>query len=593
MSDPEKTEFVLVFKDEIEIVVEFVHPKTYTIGRSESCDFTLSHKGISRHHATLFYQDGSFWIIDGDAKGNSSTNGLSINFQKKELHQLEHGDVITFANDAYCLLLDPTKIIADEKNSGILWSLLNLIPIGKNTQNQEALKTFTKNRDAESKALPVRDELTDLPNRRTFVEKLRKLFFLNTQIDVKNQFVVLFIDLDGFKLVNDSLGHTAGDQLLIKLAKRMQLCLRNKDTISRFGGDEFVVLVNEVKQPDEAIYIADRLLKSIRKPISINGHEIFPSASIGIASNELNYTHPDEIIGDADTAMYQAKIQGKNRIEIFNRGMKDRAIQLLKLDAELRKAIAKQEFCLFYQPIVSIQKRKVVGFEALIRWNHPDRGMVAPQEFIDYLNSKELIHQVGQWVIEESCRQISLWNSTLDADEKISISINLSTKQLLSQCLLPKVQEIIDSCGIEPQDIIFEITEEMIMNDNRQSLQVIQGLRDLGIKVYIDDFGTGYSSLSYLHKFSVDGLKIDKSFIAEIDKKSEESIGFSVTQSIVTLAHNLDITVVAEGVENAHHLHYLSASKCDLAQGYLFAQPLPADQAQALVASGINWIWKN
>lgn len=593
MSDREQTEYILIFKDDSEIVVEFIQPQTYSIGRSELCDFTLNNKGISRHHATIFCKDGNLWIVDGDLKGNSSTNGLSVNHEHKELHQLNHGDLIALANDVYCLLLEPGKVTQHEPKTHALWTLLSLIPVGQNTQSQEALKTFTRNRVSEVKVVQIRDDLTNLPNRRTFVNKLNKLFFLTSAAEIKNRFAVLFIDLDGFKLVNDSLGHAAGDQLLVVLAERMKLCLRSKDTISRFGGDEFVVLINEIQSADEVMQIADRLLHSIRQPVSVNGHEIFPSASIGIASNELNYTHSDEIISDADTAMYQAKTQGKNRIEIFNTGMKDRAIQLLKLDAELRRAIEKQEFRLFYQPIVSIKKRKIVGFEALIRWQHPDRGMVPPQAFIDYLNSKELIHQVGQWVIEESCRQIHQWNSSLCLEDQLSISINLSTKQLLSHSLLMNVKHVFKSYDISPQNITFEITEEMIMNDNYQSLQIIQELRNLGVKVFIDDFGTGYSSLSYLHKFSVDGLKIDKSFIAEIDKKSERSIGFSVTQSIVTLAHNLGIKVVAEGVENAHHLYYLSASQCDLAQGYLFAKPLPSNEADKLVASGIDWIWKS
>ena len=290
--------------------------------------------------------------------------------------------------------------------------------------------------------------------------------------------------------------------------------------------------------------------------------------------------------------MYQAKSNGRGRLEVFNESMREKSIHLLKIDADLRRALSNQEFKLYYQPIVSLKEKRLTGFEALIRWHHPERGLIPPDEFIKYLEEKSLIYKVGQWVLEEACRQLSLWKTPGCKIPDLAVSINLASKQVLDTNLVHRIQYLLEHYRLAAKDIKIEVTENIVIDDSKSSMMILAKLKQLGVEIYVDDFGTGYSSLSYLHKFPIDALKIDRSFIAEVDTKSDKSVGFSVTQSIIGLAHNLGVKVVAEGIENIHHLFYLKASGCDYGQGYLFSKPLTAKQATNLVEQGFQWTWK-
>jgi diguanylate cyclase (GGDEF)-like protein len=404
-------------------------------------------------------------------------------------------------------------------------------------------------------------------------------------------FSVLFVDLDKFKLINDTLGHLAGDKFLALIARRMQHSIKSSDIVARMGGDEFAILLSDLKESDEVLEIANHLLENISKPVDLNGHEIFPGASIGIALSTPAYRDAEEILRDADMAMYEAKSKGRGRFEIFDDSLQRKAIQELQLDADLRRAIERHEFCLYFQPIIALKERRLIGFEALIRWHHPEKGLLSPIAFIETLEEKNLIFKVGHWVIEEVCRQLYLWRQIDSGVADLSVSINLSSKQLTDHQFSAKVQKLLQVYQLSGQALKMEVTEGSIMDRSQVPMQNFRFLKELGVEIHIDDFGTGYSSLSYLHEFSIDALKIDRAFIAEIDKKPDDAIGFSVTRSIIGLAHNLGVKVVAEGIQNVHHLTYLIRSGCDYGQGYLLSPPLNVSDATELLHQGWQWHW--
>jgi diguanylate cyclase (GGDEF)-like protein len=421
------------------------------------------------------------------------------------------------------------------------------------------------------------DALTGLPNRALLADHL-KLAIERSKRREDHLFAVLFLDLDRFKNINDSLGHTIGDQLLIAIARRVEGCLRPMDTVARLGGDEFAILLDGLEHFNDAIHVADRVQQELAQPFTLRGQEVYTTASIGIALSTTGYDDPDSILRDADIAMYRAKDNGKARYELFDTIMHTRAVALLKLENDLRRAIERQEFRIFYQPIVSLDTDQIAGFEALVRWEHPDRGMVSPDEFIPISEETGLIMDIGLWVLQESCMQVRQWQTLFQ--RPLTLSVNLSGKQFVQTNLIEQIKQALQATDFDPRMLRLEITESVVMENAEAAASMLLQLRDLGVNLSIDDFGTGYSSLSYLHRFPVSTLKIDRSFIGRMGEGNENA---EIVRTIMTLASNLGMEVVAEGVENEEQLAQLRALKCEYGQGYLFSMPVDAHAAKGLL----------
>ncbi len=423
------------------------------------------------------------------------------------------------------------------------------------------------------------DALTGLPNRALLTDHL-KLAIERARRREDHLFAVLFLDLDRFKNINDSLGHNIGDQLLIAIARRVENCLRPMDTVARLGGDEFAILLDGLEDAAAAVHIAERIQESLMQPYNLSGHEVYTSTSIGITLSTTNYEHPENLLRDADTAMYRAKENGKARYELFDTVMHARAVALLKLENDLRRAIERQEFEVYYQPIIRLETNEISGFEALIRWNHPERGFVSPTEFIPLAEETGLIMEIGQWVLREACGQMQRWQWLAPTARPLTMAVNLSGKQFKQPDIIEQIKKTLRETNCDPRSLKLEITESAVMENAEAATQMLTQLRDLGVQLSIDDFGTGYSSLSYLHRFPVTTLKIDRSFIGRMGTGDENS---EIVRTIMTLAGNLGMDVVAEGVETEDQLTQLTALKCEYGQGYLFSKPVNAAAAQALL----------
>jgi diguanylate cyclase (GGDEF)-like protein len=440
----------------------------------------------------------------------------------------------------------------------------------------------------------VSDPLTSLPNRLLFLDRLGRLM-RHSKRHPERTFAVLFLDLDGFKMVNDSLGHVVGDQLLLAVAKRLESCLRDTDTVARLGeqtftlarmgGDEFTVLLDEIKEPGGANQAAERILKELSAPFVINGKEIFTSASIGIALSSPSYQQPEEIMRDADTAMYHAKSLGKSRYEVFDAHMRATVTARLELETDLRRALERGEFRNFYQPIVVLATGEVVGFEALMRWQHPTRGLLGPEKFIPVAEETGLIRDLGWWSLGEACQRLKEWRSQVGPDRELIMSVNLSIKQFMQPNLVQNIGTLLSDLGLPSNVLKLEITESTVMEDPSAAVLMLQKMKEMGIRLAIDDFGTGYSSLSYLHRFPLDTLKIDRSFISGELKGLN---GIEIARTVMPLAKNLHLDVVAEGVETAEQVQELRKLECKYAQGYYFSAPLSADDAGSLLIEHIE-----
>ncbi|WP_299413000.1 EAL domain-containing protein [Acaryochloris sp. IP29b_bin.148] len=420
------------------------------------------------------------------------------------------------------------------------------------------------------------DHLTGLPSRALFLDQLHR-----TLARVKRQtnylFAVLFLDCDRFKLINDSLGHAIGDQLLIEVAQRLIAALRPGDVIARLGGDEFAILLENIPEQRLAEKVASRLNRELEQAFQLQGHTVYISASIGIAFNSDYSQQPEDLLRDADNAMYRAKALGKSRYVVFEAAMRDRVQALLRVETDLRAAIANQEFQLYYQPIICLKTHEIVSLEALIRWQHPQRGLISPLEFIPVAEETGLILTIGQWVLQEACQQLWHWHQSLTNIPPLSISVNLSRKQFSQASLGQQIQSILSETGVNARHLKLEITETMIMENEVMVSELISQLRALGLQLQIDDFGTGYSSLSFLHNFPLDTLKIDRSFIEGLTTDAEKS---EIIRTMITLAHNLGMTAIAEGVETQSQLQWLKENQCDCVQGYLISKPLSAERLQ-------------
>jgi len=424
----------------------------------------------------------------------------------------------------------------------------------------------------------LHDVLTGLPNRLLFMDRLDHA--VNREKRHKDYlFAVLFLDIDRFKVLNDSLGHTSGDRMLIAVSKRLEDSLRPGDTVARLGGDEFAILLEDLKDRSEALFIAERIQEKLSAPFDLGGQEVFTSISIGIVFNTTGYDHPENLLRNADIAMYQAKSNGSARCEVFNLEMYADAVTRLQLETDIRQAIIQNEFVLHYQPIISVRTGTIAGFEALVRWQHSERGLIPPSEFISCAEDTGLIANIGEWVLEEACRQLCAWNMSIPNCGSFKISVNLSSKQLLPT-LITKLHQVIGDTGINPNNLILEITESMIMENAESIGPIMEQIKNMGVKLHIDDFGTGYSSLSYLHGFPVDALKIDRSFIEGLSESKEKA---EIVNAIITLAHSMNMYVVAEGVETEEQLNHITSLNCEYLQGFLFSKPLESKEAEGML----------
>jgi len=454
-------------------------------------------------------------------------------------------------------------------------------------------RDITDRRMAEEKLVydALHDVLTGLPNRALFMNRLRHAVEYSKRHS-GHQFAVLFLDLDRFKFINDSLGHTFGDQLLIVIAQRLTECLRPTDIAARFGGDEFIILLEDIQDISDTVSVADRIQEKMILPITLGEQEIFITVSIGISLSSTGYDHAEDLLRNADIAMYRAKARGKARYEIFNTSMYVQIVERLQLENDLRRAIERQEFRVYYQPIVSLKTGRITGFEALVRWLHPEHGIVLPKKFIPTAQETGLIIPIDEWVLREACHQTQQWQERFKNDsanlseQPLTISVNLCSSRFSQQKLLRHINQVLEETGLDAQSLKLEITESVIMEKGENATVMLKQLRNLGIQLAIDDFGTGYSSLGRLHHFPINELKIDQSFVSG---SAVEEGNLDIVETILTLATKLSVDVTAEGVETLEQLQKLRELKCEYGQGYFFSKPLESKAANALMMTNRQW----
>ena len=454
--------------------------------------------------------------------------------------------------------------------------------------NEKLLNEITEGKRVESQLLHLafHDALTGLANRVAFMNRLKHAINYSKRHS-DYLYAVLFIDLDRFKLINDSLGHLNGDQLLLAIASRLEICVRSIDTAARLGGDEFTILLEGIQDVSDAIKVAERIQKELALPFKLDGQEVFITASIGIAlSSTVDYQHPEELLRDADTAMYRAKVLGRARYELFNSDMYANALARLQLETDLRRAIKREEFRVYYQPIVSLTSGSIIGFEALLRWQHPERGLLNPADFIPLAEETGLIFSIGKWALHEACRQMQVWRVCHCSKLLEKISVNLSLKQFYQPDLIEQIGQILHSTGLDAGTLILEITEKAIVENGDKVTAAILQLREMGIELSIDDFGTGYSSLGGLYNFPISVLKIDRSLISLMGTNSKN---LEIIEIIVTLAHKLGVDVLAEGVETKEQLSLVRKLNCQYGQGHFFSVPLNSLAAEALIMENPQW----
>jgi diguanylate cyclase (GGDEF)-like protein len=455
--------------------------------------------------------------------------------------------------------------------------------------NQELQQEIAERQLLQSQLLEMAyyDRLTGLPNQALFIKRLEQAI-ARAQSETTYRFAVLTLDCDRFRMVNDSLGHRIGDQLLLAVARRLATMLYQNQgyTLARLGGDEFAILLEDLTASDGVTDVADQIQRLLVQPFQLEQHEVFINASIGIAVGGSQYNKPEHLLWDADTALHRAKDAGKARYEVFNPAMHEAALQLLRLETDLRRAVNHQEFVAHYQPIVDLISGKITGFEALVRWQHPDRGLISPGVFVPIAEEVGLIGQIGIGVLREACNQLHQWHHLELQDKLLSMSVNLSAQQFAQPDLVKQIDQVLAETQVSPDCLKLEITESAIMDNPRSAASILQQLRDRKIQLSIDDFGTGYSSLSYLNSFPVDTLKVDRSFVRQMNG-SPETLG--LTPLIINIAHTMGMTVTAEGIETPQQLEQLRSLNCNFGQGYLFAKPLEATQATQLIATDPWW----
>jgi diguanylate cyclase (GGDEF)-like protein len=427
------------------------------------------------------------------------------------------------------------------------------------------------------------DALTGLPNRAMFLKRLADAS-LRARRGVDTLFAVLFLDVDDFKLVNDSMGHHVGDEVLVEVARRLETCIRGGDLVARLGGDEFAILLERVTDARETAIVAERVQEAIRSPMTISGYEWTSTASIGVALSTPGNEAAEYLLRSADMAMYRAKHQGRGRFELYDRGQHVQALTRLQTETELRRAIDREEFELHYQPIVSMLDGRFIGVEALIRWRHAERGLVAPNAFIPVAEETGLIVQIGRWVLRHAISDLGRWERELGAPADFTMAVNLSAREFAQLDLVRVVADALSSSGLSPSRLNLEITESTIFSQQNVALQTVSELKALGVRIHIDDFGTGYSSLTYLQRLPIDAIKIDRSFVRAIEVEARSR---HVVQSLVSLAHGIGLETIAEGVASAGQVELLRAMRCTFGQGFHFGKPAPASElVQSLIRRG-------
>ena len=487
-------------------------------------------------------------------------------------------------------IADRYEIRIRKKSGDIIWVIVGGAPVfdsdGNLTGSMGVFTDITDRKQSEERLRhdAMHDGLTGLANRSLFMEHLRVM--LRRGRNRKSiPFAVLYLDFDRFKVINDSLGHAEGDKLLKYIARRLESCVRPGDLIARLGGDEFVILLSEITDTAEALLVAERIQSDLKTAFDLAGREIFITTSIGITMSSSGYQSADDMLRDADIAMYNAKSKGKAQYQIFDQAMHKHASRKLQIETEMRGAILRHEFKVFYQPILRLDTGNLVGFEALLRWMHPKRGPMSPEEFIPLAEENGLIMKLGEAVIEESCHQLREWHQKVPGAEKITVSVNLSSKEFVQQDLTERIAGHLRDAQLDPGFHKLEITESHNMENSDLAETIMHRLRELGIEMSLDDFGTGYSSLSYLHRLPVTTLKIDRSFIGRMTMRDENR---EIVHTIVRLAKNLKMKVVAEGIETMDQLTDLTEMGCDLGQGYLFSEPLEVDRAKQYIEEHVG-----
>jgi diguanylate cyclase (GGDEF)-like protein/PAS domain S-box-containing protein len=448
-------------------------------------------------------------------------------------------------------------------------NLAGMIGVSTDISERKAL-------EAELERRASHDPLTGLPNRHTLVDRLGQALLRTKRGKEGRKVGVLFMDLDGFKTINDSLGHEAGDRLLVTVAERLRKRLRPEDVLARFGGDEFAVLLEEVADASETIRVAQRIAESLREPFTVNDHQVNLSTSVGIALGSAHTKDdPEGMLRNADAAMYKAKEQGLGCYAVFDPAMQTRAQERLELEAELRRALEQGEFVLYYQPEVSLYNGSMVGLEALLRWRHPERGLLKPSAFVPLAEETDVIAPIGRWVLEEACRQAKRWEEEHPLASPMTMEVNLSSKQLRRRELARTVEEALTRAGVEAHTLALDITETVLIGASEHNAQALEALKKMGIRLSLDDFGTGYSSLSYLKRLPVDRVKVDRSFVKGLGGNATDT---AVVRMIIELCHTLGVEVLAEGVETSEQAALLKDMGCDVGQGYYFARPLRSEE---------------
>lgn len=463
-----------------------------------------------------------------------------------------------------------------------------LADFGQMAGTELQLRHLLSDRDVSEQKLrhqSVHDSLTGLPNRALFMKRLADA----TQRARRGQdglFAVLFLDVDGFKLVNDSMGHHVGDEMLVAIARRLEQCVRGGDIVARLGGDEFAILLERISDVRDAAMVAERVQEALHAPLSIGGYEHATSASIGVALSSGASEQPEYVLRSADIAMYRAKNSGRGRYEMFDRAMHAEALTRLQIETDLRHAFERDEFFLHYQPIIALADGRITGVEALVRWRHFERGVVSPATFVPVAEDTGLVVPLGRWVLREACRQAVSWQGHGRDGTPFAISVNLSVREFAQPDLVRAVSAILDETGLSPTALRLEITESAIIGQKHPAIETVEQLRALGVAIHLDDFGTGYSALSYLHRLPLDAVKVDRAFTSSID---QEERPLHVVRAIISLAHAIGLEVVAEGVTNARQLELLRSMGCDLAQGFIFSRPCNTQEIDALLATAPRW----
>jgi diguanylate cyclase (GGDEF)-like protein/PAS domain S-box-containing protein len=525
-----------------------------------------------------------------------------LGYSDKELLEKSFSD-LTHPDEASGTLTQIEKILEGKVNSHqteqrfihqlghFVWMLLNISAVrdskGRSSHLVFQFQDITERKTEEERLVHnvFHDALTGLPNRALFMDRLR----LATERARRRKdqiYAVLFLDLDGFKAINDSLGHIVGDQLLIQISRRLKACLRTTDTIARLGGDEFTILLEDLNDERESLRIVERLQTELALPFKLGASEVQVTASIGVTWSNPKYERAEEILRDADMAMYRAKSSGKACYQLFAREQHTPQLEVANLGDDLEEAVERGELLLHYQPIVSLETGKLYAFEALVRWRHRQRGLILPADFIPLAEERGSILKIGTWAIREACLQLKRWQDRFDLHSSLAVTVNLSSNEFMQANLIDQVIEILQDTDVDPRALKLEITESILMENIGNATAILQQLRALGIELVIDDFGTGYSSLSYLHRLPISSLKIDKSFVEGLAEKREHA---EIAKTIVSLARSLGIRVVAEGVETLEQLVALRRLKCDAGQGFFFSKPTEVETAETLLAFKNQW----